>query len=484
MSDPTDFDPQRFNPGPRPEIADPRPWSFPVPQRASLDNGLEVINYRLPGQHVISASLVLDVPLTAEPRELEGVAAITCRTLDEGTALHSADEFAELLETAGAGFGIDVSSAGLQLILDVPSRHLDAALALFAEAVTTPALDGPDIDRQVQLRLAEIGQARANPSQAAAIAFRRMVFADGTRFARMNDGEPDTITAVTADAARQFHHDHFGPRGAKLILAGELPDGVESLVQQHFADWSGDQQRTVDHQSPEPGVRRAVIVHRPGAVQADLQFGGFGIDRNDPRWADISVASYIMGGAFLSRLNGVLREELGYTYGVRMGFQPLRTGGTFAVSGSFRTEVIGDALSRARSLLSLADRPFTQDEVKDAVTYFAGVSPLRYATADGVVDQAAIQALAQLPDDYLDQRLAKLRTVTSESAAAAYESLVDADQLTLAIAGDADKITDPLKQAGFPDIDIIDLEQAQRAAARLSPSTASRSRRYGGSGAT
>ncbi|QGN32221.1 pitrilysin family protein [Microlunatus sp. Gsoil 973] len=450
--------PTAFTPAPRPEIAEPRPWSFPTPDRTTLDNGLEVISYRLPGQHVISASLVLDVPLTAEPRELEGVAAITCRTLDEGTTEHGTDEFAELLETAGAGFGVDVSSAGLQLILDVPSRHLDAALDLFAEAISTPALAAPDIDRQVQLRLAEISQARANPSQAAAIAFRRKVFADGTRYARMNDGEPETVAAVTAEAAQRFHRDHFGPRDAKLILAGELPEGVESLVHKHFGGWFNEQQSVVDHQPPQPGVRRAVIVHRPGSVQADLQLGGFGIDRTDPRWADISVASYIMGGAFLSRLNGVLREQLGYTYGVRMGFQPLRSGGTFAVSGSFRTEVIGDALTRARTLLSISEQPFTQQEVSDAVTYFTGVSPLRYATADGVVDQAAIQALALLPDDYLDQRLAKLRDVTPQSAGEAYRSLVDPEQLTLAIAGDADKITGPLTEAGFADIEIIDLE--------------------------
>lgn len=447
-----------FHAGPRPEIAEPRPWSFPTPDHTSLGNGLELITYRLPGQHVVSASLVLDVPLAAEPRELEGVAAITCRTLDEGTVEHSADEFAELLETAGAAFGIDVSSAGLQLILDVPDRRLDAALALFAEAITTPALAGPDIDRQVQLRLAEIGQAWANPGQAAAIAFRRTVFADGSRYARMNDGEPDTVAAVTAEAAQRFHRDHFGPRGAKLILAGELPDGTEALVEKHFGGWLNDHQRTVDHEPPEPGARRAVIVHRPGAVQADLQLGGFGIDRTDPRWADISVASYIMGGAFLSRLNGVLREQLGYTYGVRLGFQPLRAGGTFAVSGSFRTDVIGDALTRARQLLSIKEQPFTADEVKDAVTYFAGVSPLRYATADGVADQAAIQALALLPDDYLDQRLANLRKVTPESAAEAYESLVDPEQLTLAIAGDADKITEPVQEAGFADLEVIELD--------------------------
>lgn len=441
----------------RPTIAAPKQWQFPIPDRRTLDNGLEVISYRLPGQHVVSAGLVLDLPLAAEPRALEGIAAITCRTLDEGTTEHSTDEFAELLESAGAGFGVDVSSAGVQLILDVPDRRLDPALGLLAEAVTSPALAAADVDRQVQLRLAEIDQARANPTQAAAIAFRRSIFAEGSRYTRMTDGEPETVSTVTAEAAQRFHRDHFGPRGAKLIIAGELPTDVDSFAVKHFGDWHNAGQHTVDHQPPSAGDARSVIVHRPGAVQADVQLGGFGIDRTDPRWADISVASYIMGGAFLSRLNSVLREDLGYTYGVRMGFQPLRAGGTFAVSGSFRTEVIGDALTQAKKLLSIQDAPFTENEVSNAVTYFTGVSPLRYATADGIADQAALNALALLPDDYLDRRLAALRQVTPESAAAAYTSLVDPDQLTLAISGDAEQITQPLKDAGFEDLQTMEL---------------------------
>ena len=88
-------------------------------------------------------------------------------------------------------------------------------------------------------------------------------------------------------------------------------------------------------------------------MQAHVRFGSFGIDRLDPRWSAISVASYAMGGAFLSRLNAVLREDKGYTYGVRMNFGPLRTGGSFAVQGSFRTEVLVDALATTPELSTL-----------------------------------------------------------------------------------------------------------------------------------
>ena len=98
---------------PRPELAPPGVWSFPTPIRARLDNGIETLVYRLPGQHVVLANLVLDVPLNAEDREREGVATICARVLDEGTAAHDGEEFAELLETEGAGFGVELSLAGL-----------------------------------------------------------------------------------------------------------------------------------------------------------------------------------------------------------------------------------------------------------------------------------------------------------------------------------------------------------------------------------
>jgi predicted Zn-dependent peptidase len=436
-------------------VRPPKPWSFPTPQRHRLANGLDVIGYQLPGQHVVSVSLVLDVPLAAEPSAKEGVAAITSRTLDEGTTTHDADSFAELMESAGAGFAVDLSPAGLQLLLDVPDHRLDAALTLFAEAVRTPQLAAGDIDRQTQLRLAEIAQLKANPARAAAMVFRHLIFDADSRFARMAEGEPDTVAAIDSADAGRFHREHFGPAGAKLIVAGELPGDMPALVDRHFGSWANPGQQVVGHQQPTAGDRRAVIVHRPDAVQADVQFGGFGIDRSDPRWPDISVASYIVGGAFLSRLNAALREDLGYTYGVRLGFSPLRSGGTFAMSGAFRSEVIGDALTQARRLLSVADNPFTQDEVDDAVNFFVGTSGLRYATADAVADQAAVQALAQLPDDYLDRRLAALRQVTPESATRSYESLVDPDQMTLVVAGDADVISDPIRRAGFADLSVL-----------------------------
>jgi len=441
---------------PRPEIEEPRAWEFPLPQRHLLDNGLDVALYRMPGQHVISGHLVIDLPLSAEPRALEGVATICARTLDEGTRQHAGEEFAEALETLGAGFGIDVSLSGLRAILDVPASRLQPALDLFAEAVIEPVFDEADVRRHVTLRLAEIDQVYANPAQSASVAFRSGIFAAESRASRMNSGQPDTVAAVTAESVRAFHRDHFRPARATLVLAGEFAEDPLPLVRKAFAGWSDDDSAPApEHQAPLPAEPRAVLINHPGAVQADLRLGGFGIDRTDSRWADVTIGGYAVGGAFLSRLNKVLREDRGYTYGVHLAFGPLRRSGSYAVQGAFRTEVAAAALAEARGLLDLAAQPITADEVRDAVAYFTGVSPLRYATADGVADQAASQVLAGLPDDHLNRELAALRRVTPESATAAYTSVVDLDRLSLAIAGDADALAEPIRALGY-DLVVLD----------------------------
>ncbi len=440
---------------PQPTVTAARPWAFPKPRIGHLSNGIQIIIHQLPGQHVISTSLVLDLPLNAEPRDLEGIATICCRTLDEGTTTHPGEEFAAMLETEGAAFGIDVGLSGIQLAMDVPASRFGRAITLLAEAVREPELADGDIQRHVTLRLAEIEQAKANSSAEASIAFRQAVFDAGSRASRMSGGESDTVARIDPESVRSFHQNHIGPRGSTLIIGGDFTDDPLQLAEQAFGSWQHPGQHSADYQAPTRSARKMIIVDRPGAVQADLRFGGFGIDRSDPRWADIRAASYAMGGAFLSRLNAKLREEKGYTYGVGLQFAPMRTVGTFAVQGSFRTEVLADALAETRQLLDISSDPFTAEEIGNAVQFFTGVSPLQYATADGVVDQAAVQVLAELDPDYIDHSLAALRQVTAESATAAYTELVDLDAMSLVIVGAADQLAGPIRAAGFPDLKVI-----------------------------
>ena len=125
------------------------------------------------------------------------------------------------------------------------------------------------------------------------------------------------------------------------------------------------------------------------------------------------------------------------------------------MAGSFRTDVLADAVLEARRLLDVSSAGFTADEVNEAVNYITGVSPLRYATADSVVDQAALQVLTGLDIDYVDRHLANVRAVTAESATTAYTDVVDTTGLTMVVVGNADELAPALQRAGI-DVEIAE----------------------------
>lgn len=442
---------------PRPEVTPPAPWSFPQPEHHRLRNGIEVLLHHLPGQHVISTTVLLDHELAGEPRASEGVTAMVARLLTEGTVAHPGERFAELLENCGAAMGHDVGQTGVQVMMDVPAPNLDPAVALVAEAVRHPELGADDVHRHVDLRLAEIAQRAANSAATATVEFRRRVVGSEHRVGRPVGGETDQVQHLTPELVRSWADEVLRPDRTRIVVGGDLgggtgPDtaGVLALLEERFGDWdTGEPSDAVEHPTPGPGAPGCTVVDRPGAVQADVRLGGWGVDRFDPRWPALRVAGYAMGGAFNSRLNTVLREEKGYTYGVRLGFTPLRSGGWFAAQGSFRTEVVGDAVALAREILDVRTDGFTADEVRDAQQYLTGATPLQYATADGVVDQAALQLLMGLPDDYLDQSLAAVLSVDPDLASEGYASVVDPDRLTCVVVGDAAAVVPQLEAAGL-----------------------------------
>lgn len=434
----------------RPEVKPAPRWQFPDPTRLWLDNGMQLLACHRPGQHVAAVALVLDTPLNAEPSDIEGVATITQRCLDEGTHPHPGASFAEALEDIGAVLGGNAGYSGSELSLEVPTRNLGPAIHLLAESVREPELSAADVDRHRKLRLAEIEHSRANSSHRAAEQFRKATVAAKYRCARLAGGTAETVAAITRDDVVSFHERHYRPDSATLIISGDL-DGEEfAAAARAFGGWEAPPEPYLSHEVPKSRNQHTWLIDRPGAVQSDVRLGRFGIDRGDPRWADIQVGTYALGGAFLSRLNRVLREEKGFTYGVHLINSPMREGGLISVQGSFRNEVVAEAVCLARDLLNLTSASITEAEVADAVAYAKGVAPLRYATAQGVTDRIATLVRDGVSTEFVNTNLAALSRVTPESATQAITELLPIDALTLVVVGDAASIHEPLRDAGWP----------------------------------
>ncbi|MCL2316045.1 MAG: insulinase family protein [Actinomycetia bacterium] len=443
---------------PRPVVGKPLPWTFPRPLDCVLDNGLRVQAFHLPGQYIVTANVLLDAPLSAEPRTQEGVATLALRACDEGTPGHPGATLAEAIENQGATLGGAASLWGSTLGVHAPATRLEPALGLLAEILADPTYDDTDIARHVALRLAEIGQVVANPAGSAAWAIRAATSDAASRASRPNGGLAETVGPLTPVDVRAFHDRWWDPRTATVIIAGHLPQHFEQLLQATLGTWSP----TV----PEPpaplhpntlpaGRRRVWVVDHPEAVQADIRLGRMTPTRTDPAWPAAQVASIALGGSFGSRLNTVLREKHGFTYGASCSFTPSVAGALFTAQASCRLDVAVEATCLALETLDVARAPLTDAEASDAIAYAVGVAPLRYDTAEAVAAQAGALAQAGLPASWIDDYHEGLRAVTADRATAVFAEWVDPAAVHLVLAGPADALVEPLIRCGL-DVAVVD----------------------------
>ena len=437
---------------PRPELGSPAAWRFPDFEETRLGNGMRVLWLHRPGKQVATVAAVLDLPVDADPAGLEGAASIAARSLNEGTRTRSVDEFADALERHGATFGADAGYSGLTATLDVPVSRLVSAFPLLCEALTAPAFPAGEVDRVARQRLAEIVRERSNPPSRAAVEFGAALHAPGTRRALPSAGTEASVSALTAADVGALYGGRASASTATLLVAGDLAGiDVPALVSDGLGSWTGASAPAWSPSEPSvvPGPR-SVVVDRPDAVQTQVVIGHGSVDRRSPDWAAMALAAYALGGTLTSRIDAVLREEKGYTYGMRARFAPDRLGGTFTVSGSFDTANTEPALDDLAGILRGAVAEGLRQDERDAASEFlAGVSPTRWETPDSLVRQAATLVGCDLPLSWVNEYLTGLRESSLDDVNAALRTHVRPDELVVVAVGAASGITGPLERLGF-----------------------------------
>ncbi|MFD5201812.1 M16 family metallopeptidase [Streptomyces sp. NPDC058375] len=450
---------------PQPTAGTARPWAFPAPERGALPNGLTVLRCHRPGQKVVAVEIFLDAPLEAEPEGLDGVATIMSRALSEGTDKRSAEEFAAELERCGATLDAHADHPGVRVSLEVPASRLAKALGLVAEALRAPAFTESEIERLVGNRLDEIPHEHANPSRRAAKQLSKELFPATARMSRPRLGTEETVRRIDQAAVRAFFDAHIRPSTATAVIVGDLTGiDLDALLAETLGDWSGN----AGQARPVPPITaddtgRVVIVDRPGAVQTQLLIGRIGADRHERVWPAQVLGTYCLGGTLTSRLDRVLREEKGYTYGVRAFAQVLRSSGPdsggaamLAISGSVDTESTGPALDDLWKVLrTLAAEGLTDAERETAVQNLVGVAPLKFETAASVASTLADQVEQHLPDDYQAHLYARLAETGTVEATAAVVSAFPVDRLVTVLVGDAAQIEEPVKALGIGEVSVV-----------------------------
>lgn len=243
-----------------------------------------------------------------------------------------------------------------------------------------------------------------------------------------------------------------------MVVVGDVEfDEVESLARRFFADWEGSPLTPEPFDAlPRSREGRVVVVDRPGAVQSEIRVGQVGAARSSPGFVPLQVFNTVLGGAFTSRLMLNLREDKGYTYGVRSRFSFRGREGPFTVSTAVATEVTAPAVSEILAeLRGLLDQGPTQEEVTQARDYLAGVFPLKLETTGQVASRIAELLVYDIRDDFFSTYRDEIRAVTRQAALEAGREILRPGEMVAVVVGDARQVAGPLEDTGLGPVEVI-----------------------------
>ena len=445
-----------------PESGPPAAFRAPKPEVRTLANGMPL--WVLPRRDlpIIAATFVLDAGAAMHGPERGGLAGLTADMLDEGTTTRSSHQIALAAEGMGTGLSVSAGWDGAYVGMQCLAPHWDASLDLAVDLLRNPAFPVEEWQRIHAQTLAGLQAERDSAEARANRMMLRALFPVDHPYRLPIAGEDQTVAHLTRDDLRAFHKSHYGPEGAACVVAGDVdPDAVVAALDRRLADWTGagpTSDRALAEAPRHPGKTPLLLLDRPGAPQAVARLAHLGTHRLDPDHTDLSVWNQILGGQFTSRLNAKLREEKGFTYGIRSHFEFRRAKAPFLISASLQADRLGEALDdiRGEVLALLDDRPPTHAELEDARRSLIEGQARHFETPTALVARYAGLFLHRLPPDHHAGFADRLGAVTLATLDAAARRVVAPDRLTVVVVADTATVLGQLERLDWCQIHRFD----------------------------
>ncbi|MDE2403729.1 MAG: insulinase family protein [Sphingomonadales bacterium] len=442
--------------------------TFPVIQHARLSNGIPVTLARRTAVPKVVVAVGFDAGAAADALDTPGAQNTMLALLDEGTAgdakVRNATQVAEEEERLGAtitaGTAMDTSTVTLSAL----TANLAPSLALMADLIRHPAMAPDDVARVRQQRLAALAASLASPQSLALRSLNPLLYGAGHPYAQPSDGlgTAESLRAMTPASLRAVHDRWLRPDLARITVVGDVTMAdLLPRLEAAFGNWqppaSPAPVKRIDTPVPAPRPR-VVVLDRPQSPQSVIVGGRvLAIAGRDQGHEAVQLANEVLGGDFLSRLNGDLREDKGWSYGVETWIsQPLGPRALFLFS-PVQTDRTGDAIKALIADMKALPgaKPVTADEVQRVTDGNIRGLPNRFETNAQVLSAVAQNERLGRPDDYYVTLPDRYRAIGAPQLDAAARDYLQPEGMVFVVVGDKAAVLPQLQGLGLP-VEVIE----------------------------
>lgn len=406
-----------------------------------LDNGITVIVRENHNNPTVSIKGLVRAGRIDDPPGKPGVGAMAVSLLTSGTAQHSKLELAELMEDSGMELGFNPGRENFGFSGRCLSEDFDKLLDLLAEQLLQPSFPEEEVELTRQQTLAGLLSSYDDTFEKGFFSGRDLLYGPDSPFAGRVEGTPDSVKAITRDDLLAWYKAKSVPAGAIIAVVGDV-DGAQALdkIKQRLGQWSGANEA---HEATVslgaqflPVSSQREIVNMPDKSNVSLTWLGPGPSQLGDGWAPRTLAAFIFGGDFSSRLNERLRIKEGLTYGAFAWYSNGRAAGPFCVNAQVNPENIEPAIKdTTEELEKFSSAGATAAELKLAQDYLTGNFPVKLSTNGDVAGALVDAAYLDRDTSFIQHYAEMINAATLDQVNAVAKQYMNPANLQLVIAG-------------------------------------------------
>ncbi len=328
----------------------------------TLANGLRVVTRAMPGLETAAVGLFAGAGSRDEPDEHNGLAHLFEHMLFKGAGDRSARQLNEAIEDVGGELNACTERDVTSFTASVLAEHVPLSVELLADMILRPHFNAAELEREKDVVLQELAEARDTPADLVFEELWAAAFA-GQPIGRSVLGNEASLSAITVDTLRGWQASRYRAGNLVLAAAGKVDHAaVVALAEEHFAGLPPGGAEAAAKARFTPGTRR--VRSRSGQAHLTLAFEAPGVFADDMLAARLFAD--IVGGGASSRLFHELREERGLAYSVGASVSAYADTGILSVYAATSSAQALSALSLIERLIGDAARDATEAELNRA----------------------------------------------------------------------------------------------------------------------
>ncbi len=429
--------------------------------KVNYDNGIKIIGTRSTESPRVYFTINIRGGHRFETGKVKnGTANMMAGMLNESTKSMKAVDIDNKLESLGSNISFSAGDQSVNCYVECYKDKIAETMTILEDRLFNPAFDAKEYKLDKKAQLQSISQQNLSEISFGSKNFFGMLYGNDNPIGVPSLSDYKAASSISVDDMKNYYNSFLSSNLTTVSVVGDVD---EALISEKLAFLKKMPNRNLSmpvyNKFPEAAKTQVYMVNQDYAKQTNLLMGYRSIPFDmEGDFFKASIMNFALGGNFNSRLNLNIREDKGWTYGIRSGFSSVGENhpGFYLISAGVKTRATDSAIVEIlKELKKYRDNGITDEELAFTKQSLIGNDALKYESPGDKLGFLNRIIVMNLDRNFNEKRAEIVKNITKEQINAYAKQLLSTDNLVIMCVGDDVLIKEKLDSLGLGKVKVL-----------------------------